>query len=505
MNPAAFPPPPPGPPTAHRRTLRPPRGRARLALLALLLLALGVGGYVTTRGGWVNALRLPPTLDAATPRAQNGWVLEDIQLPTSYRGSYHGENDQDFAGFSFQGADYSNSSFNGENTTDAFGIWLTPPTGSCSASTPADAGIDPKQNLFVVSAQLSTGESLFLSWHLRRPKLSQLAQANMLLFISLPTGYPDTCRFVDITVSDQHSQTAHWRITRLPRMRRAIPAPVAAVTSVTKDGVTLSAQAWLQPNSVCGYLVTPTLPPSHSWELGLTKREYTWASFNNTGEDGGQPLKTKVTNKDGAVAAETAFQGYTDFNYYPRANRFLRLTTELRQFETHDETLIFHNVAVRRDPDFGVYCVVLPKPLSQTTPSGVTVTLPTQDGKAGSMAMNHCLNVLVSTSPKITFQRTALSLPASPLARAYGKPVRLSLTFTPPGRRADGSEGQGNAPSYYAISLWGKRPLPSVLKDFTITVHQRVDLQATPMTFTLPIADHAPPLSFESDYDDYNE
>ncbi len=463
-------------PQSLRYALRRPRGRI---LLAAVILAAVTGWYVTTRGGWVNALRLPPTLDASTPRSQNGWTLEDVQLPAYTQD----KNQQTVSGFSLGRASYSNVILDGADRADAFGIWLTSPHEDRAADS-------QKPNLFSASARLSNGESLRLGWLVRHWKSGQA-----LVFVGLPTGYSPACRFAEITLSDRHGHTACWRFSRLPRMQQAIPSPVTAVTSVTQNGITVSAQAWNVPTGVCGYRFTSTVPPnSHQWEMVVTRREYIWEPFGYTGEAGFHPLPTKINPNNKAPGASTVYDGYTDFNYYPRTNRFLQMTAEMHQFETYDEMVTFHNVIVKHDRTFNVYCIVLPKQLSQTTPSGVTITLPAQDGKSGFMTMDNCLNVQVSTSPKITFQQTESLLPNSPLARAYGKPVHLSLMFTPPGKSPGGSDGQGDGPAYYALSLWGTRPLPPVLKDFTITVHQRVDLQTLPMIFTVPIADHAPQL-----------
>ena len=520
MNPAAFPPPPPGPPTAHCRTLRPPRGRARLALLALVLLALGVGGYITTHGGWVNALRLPPVLDASTPRSQNGWTLEDIQLPGPFQ---RGEG-LAASGFLYQGAEYrpQENSDHGD-TADAFGLWLTPPPGEMTAGSPNDATGNPQQDPFFALAQLSTGETLPLIWHyISRTNWQQpLENADGYVFLSLPTGYSDSCRFVDITVSDRHNHAAHWHFSRLPRMRHAVPPPAKARETVTQNGITMTAKAWHEPgglgNRNLGILLRPMLPPqSHQWEILVTRQEREWEPFGEVGylraysESG-----TTVDGRNGVftTGSEQWFGGgiyrFGPDDPYPLTTRFLRLSTELHQYETYDEPVVFHNLKVGRiaEPGRDSYYLKLPRPLSITTPSGVTVRLLVQDqihpGEFGGG-----LNFRVTVQPRIKDKPTAYPLPNSPLSRTYGKPVRVNLMFPPPYEAGGWTYEQDGRPATYSMSLppdpfspssvkqKGFRlhyTVPPVLKNFTIIVHQRVDIQTIPMTFTLPITDKSPP------------
>jgi len=460
-----------------RRALRQPRWRS---LLALLILALGAGWYITTRGGWVNALCLPPTLDASTPRSQNGWVLEAIQLP-AYTQS---ENQQKVSGFSLGRASYSNVILDGADRANAFGIWLTPPREDAAASS-------QNPGLFSASARLSTGETLRLGRLVRHWKGGQA-----LIFVGLPTGYSPACRFAEITLSDGHGHTACWRFSRLPRMHDVIPPPVTAVASITQNGVTVSAQAWNVYTGVCGYRFSPSFPPqSHQWELILNRREYAWEPFGYTGK-GSQPFKEKISSNKEASAASIVYEGYTDFNYYPRTNRFLRMTTEMHEFETYDEPVTFHNVTVKRDRLSNAYYIVLPKQLSQTTPSGVTITLPAQGERTDSLTSS-AFNVIMSVQPRITSEENTYSLPKSPLTYTYGKPVRLRITLARPYTQTGGFyEPKQDVPAYYATSFSGTPP-PSVFKDFTIIVHQRVDLQTIPMTFTLPIADRGPEINYQ--------
>ncbi len=514
MNPATFPPPPPGPPPAHR-PLRAPRGRARLLLLALLLLALGATWYITTRGGWVNALRLPPVLDASTPRSQNGWTLEDIQRP----GPHQNGNGQPFAGFRYENvtSEYSLDP-RVTDTADAFGLWLTPPPGSLTAGISGSNPSDPAHDPFVASARLSNGETLTLLWKVctATDYVPPGETVHTFVFVTLPTGYPNSCRFVDFTLSDRSGHTAHWRVTRLPRMRHAIAPPVKVTDTVTKNGVTMSAHAWSWPFAPQGRrtqaILRPVLPAhSHQWDVAVLRQEMEWEAYDGDSSPSNLYPGTPVLGRQGVFdsAGELWYGGGVSAGSielpYREDTHFLKLATELRQFETYDEPVTLHNVPVGHD-DYS-YCLVLTKPVSFTTPSGVTVTLPVQGAEVSKKKLPiepDRLRVLVTTQPRITFDANAYSLPNSPLAHTYGKSVQLALQFAPPFHLSGSMEKGDGSPTDYDVFLptgpkGSVKAPPLVLKEFTLIVHQRVDIQTIPMTFTVPIADHAPP-TYPKDY-----
>ncbi len=492
---------------ALRAALRQPRGR--LALLALMVLAVGAGWYVTTRGGWVNALRLPPTLDASTPRSQNGWVLETIQLPGQQQDQYS----RPFNGFQHENVDYDYSDDpRMTDTEDAFGLWLTPPPGSVASTTSIDAQNTPLGKVLTVTARLSSGEVLPLDWHFRRQQqwVGPGEAGNHFLLVTLPTGYPDTCRFVDFDASDQNGHIAHWRVTRLPRMRHAIAPPVKITDTVTKNGITMSVQAWHQAYTsgpvIIQTVMRPVLPGhSHQWDLVTTQREHEWEPFGYTGQQQENiSAGPSIQGRNGVFdnLSEHWLNGMSvnqGNDFYPHSTHFLRVTTKLRQYETYEEPVTFHNLAVAHESNR--YYLVLPKPQSATTPSGITVTLPAQ-GKPRPYSFSDGLTIIMTVRPVIKPDSTAYTLPSSPLTRTFGKPVQLSLDFPQPYSESIGSFEQNGQPAFHTLRLPTERnlpfkilPVPPVLKNFTIIVHQRVDLQTIPMTFIVPIADHAPQIS----------
>lgn len=500
------------------------RPLGRLALLAFLL-AAAAAWYVTASGGWVNALHLPPVLDASTPRSQNGFTLLDVQLP----GQQYDRNGRVFAGFQYEDVDYQ-SSYGTEavDRADAFGLWLKPPPDSLMNGNEMDSAVSTFGKALSVTARLSTGEIIPLDWHLRNQGdwLPPGEAAKRLVFITLPSGYSDACRFVDFTISDQSGHSAHWRVAHLPRMRHAVPPPSSFTDTIITDNITVSARAWHggtgPPAGSIGYILHPILPPgSHHWDVLMTKEAREWEPFSYDEHvkiyaDSGVPIlgRNGLFNTDFERWYGGGILGYVATDYYPRMTRFLRLTCELRQFETYDEMVTFHNVAVQYDEDEyrleheKIYHLELPRSLTVTTPSGVTVTLPAQGGRFRPSLFGGALNFFATIRPKIQNDPVAYSLPNSPLARTFGKPVKISLTFPPPYQRGSWSAEQDGVPASYSMSLptnpaWhptrrGISTVPMhedllpILKDFTVIIRQRVDLQVIPMTFTLPITAEAP-------------
>ena len=492
------------------------RPLAHFGLLALLLVG-AAAWYVMARGGWVNALGLPPVLDASTPHTQGGFSLLDVQLPGQQKTRYG----QAFAGFQFQGIDFQKD-YGPEavDTADAVGLWIKPP--SLPDGLPAGGSIDSQLNTlgkaFLVTARLSTGDVLPLEWHLRSTTDWPTGTlVKRLLFVTLPSGYSDACQFVDFTISDQGGHSARWRIARLPRMHHAVPPPSAFTDTITRDGVAVSARAWHEANSQIGYVLRPVLPPnSHQWDVVTTSEWHEWEPFAYDGrvkvyKDSGAP----VLGRNGIF--DTGFgrwysggiHNYAGFDFYPRMDRFLRLTCELRQFETCDETVTFHNINVKRGQQSGlafdssVDCLLVSHSMTLTTPSGVSVTLPTQGQSAGPMMSEGCLNFVLTVK---AFDKPT-SFARSPLVRQFGKPVTTSVHFAPPYISSGQTLNPGDTQTYNlrpAINpAWHITPkdipripiyldVPPVLKDFTVIVRQRVDLQTIPMTFTLPIAAEAP-------------
>ncbi len=460
-------------PTFPARRFLSPR---RLLVILLLLAVAGIGTwYVHSRGGVANTLQLPPALDTSTPKAQEGFTLLDIQRPGQKQNKYG----QAFCGFQYEDVNFQTGyGADAIDTADALGLWIKPPLDSLLNENEMDSGSSTFGKALSVTARLSTGETLPLEWHLRNQGyyLPPGEAAKCLVFTSLPSGYSDACRYVDFTIADQLGHSVHWRISRLPPMRHAVPAPSTITDTVTKEGITMSAQAWHQqigqPGQIgeIAYLLHPILPPnSHQWDVRITDASQEWEPYDYDGHSRNgisydSTYGTLINGRNGVFnkGFERRYGGIYGFarnDPYPRMNHSLRLTAELRQFEIYDEPVIFHNIAVQYDPNTyrldheKVYYLSLPEPLTTITPSGIAVTLPAQGENFRPTLYGGALNFFVTVQPKLQDTPVAYPLPNSPLARTFGKPVKISLTFPLPYHLSGCSNGGNSTPANYAMSL----------------------------------------------------
>ncbi len=463
----------------------------RFALITLLI-ASAAAWYVTARGGWVNVLHLPPVLDASTPRTQNGFTLKEIKTP--------GNNDGPW----------------GDDREDAAVLLIRPPafprltaqSQSSDGTSYYGDNYDSRMPPMQASAQTSNGDVTPLNW-----KIVGTQSGPQFYRVEVPGGYSSECRYMNVTLVPSTGPFPRWRIKRLPNMRHAIPDAPQIADSVTKDGITTTARAWRGRHQIFTQ-IRPILPnDSHQWELATNDQWSEWEKFDRPRPDGATTWPPILGRGGIFMKQDDVYSSGHAARFpapYRSASRYVQVDCELHQFETYDEQVTFHNLAVKgdtgnpRDWPLRTYTFVLARPVTLTTPSGVVVTLPAQS-RDTSAVMGERINL------KITARHTAApsDLPQSPLVRQFGKPVEVSVKFAPP-YDADGYiDAPGDTRTY---SMWPPKnpawhypqpkgaprvPLfldpPPVLKDFTVIIHQRVDLQTIPMTFTVPVSDTPPP------------
>lgn len=166
----------------------------------------------------------------------------------------------------------------------------------------------------------------------------------------------------------------------------------------------------------------------------------------------------------------------------------------LHQYDTIEERVTFHNLDLGTGSSNPVIktlparYLVLKEPVTATTPSGVTITLPAQGQETlekvftGAFEGNaEALFIQISTSPS---QREAI-LPQSPLFQKHGKPVTIKLECVKPNfmvwYMAD------NTFKTIAVGLPNLKTVTH-LDTLTLIVRQRVDLQAIPISLQVPIS-----------------
>lgn len=459
------------------------RPLARLGLLALLL-AGAATWYVAARGGWVNALHLPPVLDASTPRSQNGYTLTRIETAAG--------------------------------TGEIAFLFVRPPAFPkimghyCDSDgyTVYETDFHTVGPLSQATAQTSTGDTTPLGWTIVGD-----ASGPQFYRIAVPGGYSNDCLFLNVTLVPSIGPFPRWRITRLPNMRRAITEAPKLTDSVTKNGATVSVRAWHQWHATVLQTHVQLPPKSRQWEVATADVRSEWETYGT--QHGHQGFYVSPLFRRGPVLMDRTVPLLIRLPApYRSASKFASLDYELREFETYDEPVTFHNVAVQCEresdhvSDVATYYVTLSHPLRVTTPSGIAVTLPTQGQRLNNSREAGAFNLLVSVEPKAQQPEGVLSLKASPLGHAFSKPVKISLALPQTYASVASLPETASQPAWYALSLprypaWHfppkaasptlNRAKPPPSTDLTIIVHQRVDLQTIPMTFTVPVADTPPP------------
>ena len=174
---------------------------------------------------------------------------------------------------------------------------------------------------------------------------------------------------------------------------------------------------------------------------------------------------------------------------YRRHQRQALITCQLRQYDEMEERVTFHDLTLTRVMGFGFLTVS--KPLTETTPSGVKVTLPVQNQETfmpgGSFSYNG--------PPDMVFARVGLSpggkrnaLPASPLYQRHRVPVSIRVDVAAP-VFMNSNSGDSALPQ---ITLSLRDPKATYVPSLTLVIHQRADLQSIPLAFRVPIARRAP-------------
>ncbi len=242
-----------------------------------------------------------------------------------------------------------------------------------------------------------------------------------------------------------------------------------------KGGVTLRARAYTDHSGPQKYASRYDLAIAGAPKDG-TKWDFTLQDdpkYHYTGGISNAASPTSYNNKPGTILHAT-----------------------LHQYQVYDEQITFKDldlapVAAKGSRfDFGAQvtprALLLKEPVTLTTPSGISVTLPAQDaatlfevfsnfnGNANALFMK------INVAPN----QREVKLPASPLYKKYGKLVTVKLETPEPNLMvwymAD------NTFKKLAIGLPKLKTLTH-LDSLTLTVRQRVELQTIPIAIEVPV------------------
>jgi len=452
----------------------------RLKTLIAVAATLAVVGLIIWQvTGAVRRTFTPPSGQAqvarSTPAYQNGLTLLDIQN-VSPDGYYtYAEHSPQNRG-------------NGVQSIEAdTGLWVKMPTTfrlppNCDNSTYIGCG-----QVLSINARLADGLTIPLRW---RTSNNRSTGDNVILLVSIPAGYPDTVRWADVKVDDHRGGQATWRILHLPSMQHVLGPGTVAQTTFQSGAIHATARAYVgkDPNGniqgqtlLCD--IKGTVKPSpHQWQLGPMTLTHEWEASAFVAPSSNSIYGT------GTVHGVTHFEATADPIYYDRTHsasaylpdtHWAQITAKLQEFETRDETVVFHNLTLIKTRQGNKY-LVSSQGQSQITPDGVTVTLadPRPDKDAHYTHSPDSTAVMIRMSSK-----TPGSLPKSPLWQKFKGVVSLSCDISSQ-YASYGSSGNG---SRYTSMFHSDKPWPKVIAKFPLIVRQRVNLRAVPMTFVLPV------------------
>lgn len=461
-------------------------------LVAVLVVAL----FISVPFLLLHRPRLNGKVDASTPLAQHGFVLVDVQqIGKDGRCPYTGPGATlPSPGFYVGGGDPQNED------TGGVGLWIRQRPGAPNAY-----GNPPALDIM---ARSSTGDVFHLpattylpgaasgGWfarlfHLFRP-------AEPLALAHFPGGYPDSYKYMDVTVRDKQGHQARWRLVKLPRSQHRIPPPVTVQDTVHVGNVRITAQAWRNsmPQGVMGgsvdFMLNVKMPedPQYLWNLPSPQGECEW-------EPSGYAPAKATYSTGGWFSGTVGMGGMPIPAYYPRYQKFARLHTALQQFAKREEKVTFHDLDIKTVVGkTSVNYVMLAKPRTLTTPSGIALTLPTQGvwpPPRYGQDYDHTPRLRLTLIGPVSQVPT---LPASPLFQKYHKLVLLDVwpdeMMGDDGKPLPRNGSSGGDSHHYEVRLDKPQPHLTHLRSLTVTVTQRVLLRETPLQFTLPVSDKQP-------------
>jgi hypothetical protein len=214
----------------------------------------------------------PAMLSSATPMSQDGFILLAIQRSGGMGKKLYVKTPQGgFTRFDNGAAGVY------EEGQDATTLWIQLPQHY----------ISPEKLLqeYYVTVHASDGMAFRLPYSLAddgHPSFNQ----PQLLCVTIPSGYPNTDRYFDVTLSDKHGHHATWRLTHLPKMKHFLEHPTLQMEK-TEAGFTVQAFAWRAPNPGPGYaqsimtgmhITAISAAIKHQWELDASDPIMEWTA-----------------------------------------------------------------------------------------------------------------------------------------------------------------------------------------------------------------------------------
>jgi hypothetical protein len=174
-------------------------------------------------------------------------------------------------------------------------------------------------------------------------------------------------------------------------------------------------------------------------------------------------------------------------------NRLMTIHATLHEYDTYEEQVTFHDLDLGASSSdliartMPCRYLALKKPVTATTPSGITITLPTQGEDTvaelfrGPFEGNfNALFLRIETTPS----QKLVVLPQSSLYKKYPEQVSIALDCPAPNYMVWYTAD--NTFTKIAVGLPNLK-IVTHLDTLTLIVRQRVDLKSVPVTLTVPI------------------
>ena len=425
-------------------------------------------------------------VDKSTPRTQNQLTLLALQNVSPDRAYNYTQN----------GPEDGGGTANPAPDTDT-GLWIKLPETANPPQTCGESEEMGCQKLITITGRTSTGETFPMKWRLSRYTAGSQPETCVLL-TNIPGGYPNIVRWVDVNFIDAQGDKATWHITHLPPMQHVL-GPSTKAQSVFQQGAIHAVvhaysgpTPYPSPNSspstpVIYYDLKGTISPAaHQWELGHLKQTLEWEPPGFVPADSGSTMGAGKFGSTVTFEMEGQQVYFNQTTLYLADTHWVKLDAQLQEFETYDETVMFHNLSVVKAKNGSLYLAGT-GPQTATTPDGVTVTLddiqhrPILNNEWGD-SDGYSLHLLYPQGMHFP------SLTRSPLWRKYQRMVKISADIPKPYEARGSSYGDTEGTYHFDSS----RPLSGLIANFPVIIHQRVDLSAVPMSFTLPVEQKKP-------------
>jgi hypothetical protein len=469
---------------------------------------------VQSLGGPSEVLQLPAVVSPLTPAKQDGYTLVAVS-----RGKV---DDSDFA---MPGG--STMLLAAQQSSGDTILWIAPPilppTRLLRATSIHDSG--KLQSFYRITVVSSMGDHFRLPWHYEggclegggEPCIETRAASisPRIIAADIPAGYPSDISYFDVKITDPLHHLAHWRLSRLPKS--VLVGDGALQPAASEDGVSiaLSARRIRLANDTTDwpvvklFMTIKALSPHarHKWAL-FQRREIqpslSWQPvqlpwMRSTSDQGGRLSDSQYWLFSRSKTSTEEFT--TIMTPYTRKNTTATFRGILSQYETRTDFIDLRDIKIERiyamEAGLGTntYCINIDHKLVVHSTSGLTFVLPRQRGSYISLSTMtpNSLNLIWRLKPLTpSHNDIAAMLPDSPLCRKYNVPAAVWFEASVDGKPLGvcaGLPDSSDTSAPITVHFPALIPLPAVVHDLRITIHQRVDLNRIGVTLTTPIKD----------------